>query len=270
MSNAWIRWLKQWAKPPKETGIELNRRVVLTTGLAGVFGTLFLRVSPNPSEELYNPIVVRPPGSVAEKEFLARCIRCGECMKVCPTNVIQPATREYNPEIMWTPVMNFDLGYCEFECTLCTQVCPTAAIAPLELEVKKKVKIGTAFFDQNRCLPYAYQRSCIVCEEHCPIPTKAIWFELIEVKNRKGETVTVKQPRVDAELCTGCGICQECCPIADRSGVYVSSVGETRHPDNKMLLSTSSGGFDSYGSGEDSYGGGSESSDPYGGGGNPY
>ena len=30
----------------------------------------------------YDPWLLRPPGSVAEAEFLRRCIRCGECMKV--------------------------------------------------------------------------------------------------------------------------------------------------------------------------------------------
>jgi ferredoxin len=48
--------------------------------------------------------------------------------------------------------------------------------------------------------------------------------------------VTVKQPRVNLELCVGCGICENKCPFADRRGVYVTSVGETRNPRNQILL----------------------------------
>jgi ferredoxin len=27
-------------------------------------------------------------------QFVAACVRCGECMKVCPTNTLQPAVGE--------------------------------------------------------------------------------------------------------------------------------------------------------------------------------
>jgi len=35
---------------------------------------------------------VRPLGSVPETEFLQLCIRCGECFKVCPSDVLQAMT----------------------------------------------------------------------------------------------------------------------------------------------------------------------------------
>ena len=106
----------------------------------------------------------------------------------------------------------------------------------LDLAEKQKIKIGQSFIDKNRCLPYASARPCIVCEEHCPTPTKAIWVEDIEVTNESGQKILVQQPHVDPELCVGCGICQNKCPIRDRSGIYVTSVGETRNPENQMLL----------------------------------
>ena len=282
MSIPLFRWLLHFIKPPKEVRIDLSRRVALTTGLAGLFGALFVKVTPNAGGKTFNPVTVRPPGSLPENEFLGRCIRCGECMKVCPTNVIQPAVLQTGLEGNWTPVMNFNIGYCGYECTLCSQVCPTGAIQPFTIEQKRKIKIGTAFFDRNRCLPFASQRSCLVCEEHCPIPNKAIWVELVEVTKRNGEKVTLKQPRVDLNLCTGCGICQHSCPIADQRGIYVTSVGETRHAKNAMILpgsisggasspvpsSTDSSGSNPYGSSNvksatDSVG--NNSSNPYGG-----
>jgi len=80
--------------------------------------------------------------------------------------------------------------------------------------------------------------TCIVCEEHCPTPKKAIWFEEVSVRTPDGGNSTVKQPRVNLDICTGCGICQNKCPIADQRGVYVTSVGETRNPRNQVLLSS--------------------------------
>ncbi|MBI1387823.1 MAG: 4Fe-4S dicluster domain-containing protein [bacterium] len=259
--NAVLRWLKRFVSPPKEERLNLGRRGLLASAMAGVTGGLLFRVSPRAESEKYSPGLIRPPGALAEDEFLARCVRCGECMKVCITNVIQPAQTEAGVEGFWTPALNMNVSYCEHECTLCGQVCPTGAIRQLTLEEKKKIRIGQAFFDRNRCLPWAFERSCIVCEEHCPVSNKAIWFQEIEVTRRDGSKVTVKQPHVDAVLCTGCGICHSVCPIKDEPGVYVTSVGESRHPGNQMLLESGSGLFG--GSGE-------ATSDPYGGGGDPY
>jgi ferredoxin len=235
-ANTIWRWFLNFVRPGKGSGINLGRRTVLTAGTIGVGAACLSKIHPQASGRAFNPALIRPPGAVEEQDFLSRCIRCGECMKVCPTNAIQPAGLEAGIEGLWTPVLNMDIGYCEYECTLCGQVCPTDAIRQLSLEEKQKIKIGQSFVDKNRCLPYASARPCIVCEEHCPTPTKAIWIEEVEVTNASGEKVLVQQPHVDPELCVGCGICQNKCPIKDRSGIYVTSVGETRNSENQMLL----------------------------------
>jgi ferredoxin len=142
-------------------------------------------------------------------------------MRVCPTNALQPAFDEGGWTGLWTPVLKMKSGYCEYECSLCSQVCPTHAIQVLTLEEKKKIRIGTAFIDRNRCMPYAAARTCIVCEEHCPTPKKAIWFEEVSLLGADGRRVTVKQPRVDLDLCTGCGICENKCPLDGPAGVHV-------------------------------------------------
>jgi ferredoxin len=232
------RWIKHFFRPPRPARLDLSRRALLLAGSAGVGTTLLARIGDQGEQHTFDPALIRPTGSVAEDEFLSKCIRCGECMKVCPTNAIHPATGEGGWGSLWTPVLNMRLGYCEYECNLCSQVCPTHAIRETTLEEKQKIRIGTAFFDRNRCLPYASARTCIVCEEHCPTPKKAIWFQEVEVMNPAGELVTVKQPRVNPDLCVGCGICENKCPIADRRGVYVTSVGETRNPKNQILLSS--------------------------------
>jgi len=87
------------------------------------------------------PRPIRPPGSVAEAEFLALCIRCGECFKVCPGPVLHPAGLEYGVDALWTPVARPDHAGCHQDCNFCTQVCPTGAIQPLELAAKRRTRI---------------------------------------------------------------------------------------------------------------------------------
>jgi Pyruvate/2-oxoacid:ferredoxin oxidoreductase delta subunit len=157
-------------------------------------------------------------------------------MKACPTSGLQPTLFEAGLEGIWTPMLVPHIGYCEYNCNLCGQVCPTQAIQPLPLEDKKKVKIGLAAFDTGRCLPYDYDRECLVCEEHCPVSPKAIYFFTTEVQTRDGKTIQVKQPRVDPELCTGCGICENVCVFKDRAAVRVTSANETRHSGNRAIL----------------------------------
>ena len=240
MMAGFLGWIRGFFRPRRQARLDLGRRALLLAGTVGAGGACLARIGATGQQHTFDPALIRPPGSVAEDEFLAKCIRCGECMRVCPTNAIQPASVEGAWTSVWTPVLKMKTGYCEYECNLCSQVCPTHAIQTLTVEQKQKIHIGTAFFNRNRCLPYASARTCIVCEEHCPTPKKAIWFEEMSVLGPDGARVTVKQPRVNLELCIGCGICENKCPIADDRGVYVTSVGETRHPRNQILLSSGS------------------------------
>ncbi|MCL4457290.1 MAG: 4Fe-4S binding protein [Nitrospirae bacterium] len=216
--------------------MDLGRRRVITSMASGMIAVPLLRATPISKTEFINQRLIRPPGSLEEKEFLKRCVKCGECMKVCITNGLQPTLLEAGIEGIWSPLLIPKLGYCEFRCTLCGQVCPTGAIKKLKLEEKAKVKIGLAMIDKNRCLPYAHARPCIVCEEVCPTPKKAIWFEKAKVKDRNGKEFIVQQPRVDLELCIGCGICEAKCPVVDRPAIYVTSIGESRSKENKLLM----------------------------------
>ncbi|MEK6697562.1 MAG: 4Fe-4S binding protein [Nitrospirota bacterium] len=216
--------------------MDLGRRRVVTAALSGMVAVPLLRLNPLTTANAKNPVLLRPPGSLEEKEFLKRCVKCGECMKVCITNGLQPTLFEAGLEGIWSPTLVPRIGYCEYRCTLCGQVCPTGAIKRLTLPEKAKTKIGLAMIDKGRCLPWAHARPCIVCEEVCPTPKKAIWFEDVTVRDRKGRSIRVKQPRVDLELCIGCGICEAKCPVLGRPAIYVSNVGESRSKENQLLL----------------------------------
>jgi ferredoxin len=216
--------------------IDLGRRRVITSLTAGLITVPLIRSTPLSKKAFSDSSLIRPPGSLEEREFLKRCVKCGECMKVCITNGLQPTLLEAGIEGIWSPVLVPRLGYCEYRCTLCGQVCPTGAIRKLRLEEKMRVKIGIAMIDKGRCLPYAHATPCIVCEEVCPTPKKAIWFQRATVLDRQGKRIEVKQPRVDLELCIGCGICETKCPVRGRPAIYVTSVGESRSRENQLLL----------------------------------
>jgi MauM/NapG family ferredoxin protein len=213
-------------------------RRLIEAGISGIVLFPMLRSVVNAQSDP-QPDVIRPPGSLPESDFLRRCIKCGECMRVCPTNVIQPALLESGFEGLWTPILVNKIGYCEFNCVLCGHVCPTGAITPLTIEKrlgKPAVKLGTAFYDRGRCLPWAMNTECIVCEEVCPTDPKAIWFEEVEILQRDGTRKRLKLPRVDPNRCVGCGICQNKCPVHDRPAIRVSSIGESRSKINQMIL----------------------------------
>jgi len=104
-------------------------------------------------------------------------------------------------------------------------------------KIQVNMLIGLAMIEKGRCLPWAHATPCIMCEEVCPTPKKAIWFEKAKVRDRKGKVMELQQPRVDLELCIGCGICEAKCPVLGRPAIYVSNVGESRSKENQLLLS---------------------------------
>ena len=226
-------------------GTNLQRRKVLTGLAAGAALVPLMRSTPGFAAEK-NERLLRPPGSVDEEFFLSRCVRCGECMKVCPNNALQPALTEAGIEGLWTPVLVPRLGYCETSCVLCSQVCPTGAIWEITAKEKgwsvgissaaKPVRLGTAFYDRGRCLPWAMATDCIVCEEWCPTSPKAVYLRPAEVIDAAGNVKQVKQPYLDPSKCVGCGACEHACPVQDRPAVYVTSIGESRSRGNQILL----------------------------------
>ena len=196
-------------------------RRVLLGGLAG--GLLVAR-GLRWKSALAQERLLRPPGVRDEAEFLAKCVRCGECMKVCLRSALYPAALQAGIEGFYTPLMLPRLGYCEYHCTLCGQVCPTGAIPNLPKGEKEREVMGKAVFDKNHCLPFARKSNCIVCEEHCPIPQKAIRSRVVESVDLSGRKISLMEPYVVEELCNGCGICEHVCPLEGKSGIEVFAV----------------------------------------------
>ena len=226
----------KWAFKPNRQP-DIGKRALLGGLVAGV-SIPFLGKLDGHADKLSDPRLIRPPGSLPEENFLKLCQRCGLCMKVCPTNVINPTLGEAGMAGFWTPRLIMKLGYCEYTCTLCGSVCPTGAIREIAVKekIEKPIKIGSAYVDRGRCLPWSGNAPCIVCQEHCPTSPKAIYLEKDVVAASDGKKLPVQLPFVDLKRCTGCGICENKCPVRGLPAIRTIAAGETRSLKNQIIL----------------------------------
>jgi polyferredoxin len=168
--------------------------------------------------------LIRPPGAnrrsasgklsrMEEGEFRGRCLRCGACMRACPTGGLQPVVAEAGFEGVFSPVLIPTVGWCEHECSACGQVCPSGALQPFRVAEKPDIKLGLATVNRNKCLSWRtgseYKR-CLVCNEVCPYNAAQAWHV-------QGED----RPVVVAANCTGCGLCENKCPIKPGAAIEV-------------------------------------------------
>lgn len=154
---------------------------------------------------------ITPPGSVSREHFESQCTSCHLCVSKCPSHVLKPAFMEYGLGGMMQPTVNFDKGFCNFDCTVCGDICPNGAIRPLTLEQKHLTQMGYVVFIEENCIVYTDGTSCGACSEHCP--TQAIAM----VPYKDGLTI----PHVNTDICVGCGGCEYVCPARPFRAVYI-------------------------------------------------
>ncbi len=181
----------------------LARRSVLALGLGAVWSAATLQW---PARKKCLPI--RPPGSVDEPRFAGLCVRCGNCIRACPTGIIRPDLGNYGIAGLYAPLIRFEEGYCLEDCRLCTQACPSGAIGRLSLEQKRHTPIGLARLDPAVCILAAEDRECSACVTICPYQAIEIVF------NEEDYTST---PCIDPNKCPGCGACQVACPTEPKA-----------------------------------------------------
>ncbi|HWA24824.1 MAG TPA: 4Fe-4S binding protein [Lacunisphaera sp.] len=193
-------------------------RRALLAGLAAMAVTPVLaageprrrRGNPAPDESPRGPAV--PPGAGSTRHFLSRCTACQLCVSACPTQVLQPAGLEHGFAALAKPLLDFEHAFCNYDCHRCGEVCPTGAIAPLSTAEKRLTSVGVARFEPSRCVVETNGTDCAACSEHCP--TKAVFTE----PHRNN----LRLPRVDEELCIGCGACEYACPVRPVRAITVS------------------------------------------------
>jgi len=184
--------------------VDKSKRKFLLTGLtiAVAAPAVFAQTKKN---------AISPPGAVSADHLLKHCSSCHLCISKCPSKVLKPAFMEYGIGGMMIPVMYFEKGFCNFDCTLCTDVCPNGALTSLSTKQKHLLQVGQVVFEPRLCVVHTNGTSCGACSEHCP--TQAV--KMIPYKNG------LTEPYVDAELCVGCGGCEFICPVRPHRAIYV-------------------------------------------------
>lgn len=152
-----------------------------------------------------------PPGAGSAEHLLKNCTACHLCIAKCPSHVLKPAFLEYGFGGMMQPMMYFDEGFCNFDCTVCSEVCPNGAILPLTKEKKQLTQVGRVVFLIENCIVNTDETSCGACSEHCP--TQAV--TMVPYKN--GLTI----PQVNPEICVGCGGCEYVCPVRPFRAIHI-------------------------------------------------
>jgi MauM/NapG family ferredoxin protein len=202
-----------------------SRRHLIVAGATGLLTAGLLRTgiaqprTLGKESAVKDALLIRPPGALPEPDFLTTCVRCGECMKACPTNTLQPIWLTAGLEGIFSPVMTPRLGPCAVNCNVCGQVCPTGAIRKLPLIEKQHAKVGTAWIVRRNCLVWEQDKKCLVCDEVCPY--NALSFR--PVPGRRNAAPFVVENR-----CLGCGWCETKCPVKGAAAIRVNVMGELR------------------------------------------
>lgn len=199
----------------KEPAPRASRRTFLKAGIAAGAGILLSPLIGKVSTAQ----VIRPPGALKEENFLSSCVRCGECMRVCPSQGLRPVLLEGSLYDLYTPKLVPRIGECQL-CMLCWQVCPAGAIVEVD---PSQMKIGTATVKRGTCLEWEHQKACLICQEVCPFQA----FDVVE-SGGQGRGRRRRGPKVNRSLCSGCGTCEKHCPTEPTS-ITVSPEGEIRY-----------------------------------------
>lgn len=156
---------------------------------------------------------LRPPGALAEDDFLAACIRCGLCVRDCPYDTLVLAELGADGPATGTPYFTARAVPCEMcDDIPCVAACPTGALDPALTDIDD-ARMGTAVLvDQENCLNFLGLR-CDVCYRVCPVIDDAITLELSH-NDRSGHHA-IFAPTVHADYCTGCGICEKSCVLPE-------------------------------------------------------
>ncbi|MDR2836426.1 MAG: 4Fe-4S binding protein [Bacteroidales bacterium] len=217
------------------------RNFLVTIGLAGIsipktFANkkLVNVVNQIDNKKEYNLLQpITPPGSRSIEHFNKKCTSCHLCVSKCPQKVLKPAFKEYGIEGIMQPVMKFDKGFCNFDCTLCSEVCPNGAIKKITKEEKHLTQVGKVVFILENCVVYTNGTSCGACSEHCP--TQAVKMK----PYKDGLTI----PTINKDICVGCGGCEYICPVRPFRAIHVEANAvqvqakpiEKEKQDNKII-----------------------------------
>src|SRR5574343_706749 len=129
-----------------EKAQKARRKFLQSLGLTvGVSGLSLLGYIPLSDAR---PARLRPPGALDEADFLSSCIKCGQCVQVCPVQAIKLAdiTDGFGIGVPYIAARN---QACDFSCDAvqCILACPTGALTykkPEFMGVRDGVQLAAA------------------------------------------------------------------------------------------------------------------------------
>ncbi len=189
----------------KASLVVVARRTIIAMGLGVVGGSLAKGAGKK------GPKPLRPPGAADESCLAGLCIRCGNCAKVCPAQIITYDTDQQRLLGFLAPVLDYSADYCREDCVACGGVCPSGALTALPLDEKPAVRLGFPQVDMEICL-LGDDRECSACQRWCPYG--AVHYEFSEASYTLA-------PVIDPEKCNGCGACQAACPTRPVKAIRV-------------------------------------------------
>ncbi len=198
---------------------------------AGVGGATYLGAD--------NKLLLRPPGAIAEDDFLALCIKCGQCLQVCPYDSIRLADIGEGNGV-GLPFIEPHRRGC-YLCPLlpCVLACPSGALDH-HVEDVKKVEMGIAITPRmNACI--ALKSEVVTKEMINRVYDNTVTLTASERANYKLEDFPNKSDKRELEedvlkkLDTfegkACTLCADMCPLPNASDAI------------RMIADTKSGGM---------------------------
>lgn len=229
--------------PKRLSRRELEGRRMFLRGLGGGVAIVGLALAG------YFPILkelfdrLRPPGALAEDDLLAACIKCGQCVQVCPVEAIKLADGDEGFGL-GVPYIDARAQACDFSCDAvqCVLACPTGALTHA-ISTKEEVRMGVARlsrpdaclamrgegfagaargpdfdglhryvevdrWDPIRIADHPYDLPvCDLCVRECPIKGA---ISLVALSDDPADK---RRMPVVADACVGCGTCEMICPV---------------------------------------------------------
>ncbi|MDU1892447.1 MAG: 4Fe-4S dicluster domain-containing protein [Dysgonomonas sp.] len=210
---------KRKVKNVTDDKADTNRRQFLATAITttiaapAVLAQDTINNLSNEGELRVRQTPVCPPGALSAGHLLHHCTSCHLCISRCPSRVIKPAFMEYGLGGIMQPVMTYEKGFCNYNCTVCADVCPNHALTPLSMEEKHMTQIGRVTFVEDICVVLTEGTNCGACAEHCP--TQAV--TMIPYEGHEGLTI----PHINPDICVGCGGCEFICPVRPNRAIFV-------------------------------------------------
>ena len=222
--------------------IQIQRREFIQYSTLGILGLVL------GSGMVFSPYInadenrLRPPGAVAEKDFLALCIKCGQCLQVCPYHSIKLADVAKGHGVGTPYIDATERGCYACDAVPCVLACPSGALDH-HTEKATDIHMGIAVLEfpdsciamSNTPVPAGYNekmhtfinktnnvteyedkvlehfdefegKACTLCADMCPIPNPMSAISMVP-------SGSGNKPEI-YDGCIGCGVCQEVCPTS--------------------------------------------------------